>query len=87
MAHINESREATEKMNIQGGDHGERTVNTVDYRTSAGQAQEQEPVQVVHQSHLPTTTTNSNTSGGILVGAANAVASTLQSAKEAISGK
>ncbi|XP_050384628.1 uncharacterized protein LOC126801197 [Argentina anserina] len=60
----------------------ETKVNKVDNRSSAGQGQEQRNVQVIHQSHpspIP------NTSGGVLTGAAAAVASTLKSAKEAIS--
>jgi len=58
----------------------ERKVETVDYRSSAGQGQEERNVQVIHQPQ-------SNTSGGVLAGAAAAVASTLQSAKDAISKK
>ncbi|XP_004511887.1 uncharacterized protein [Cicer arietinum] len=58
----------------------ERKVETVDYRSSAGQGKEERNVQVVHQPH-------SKTSGGVLTGAADAVASTLQSAKDAISKK
>uniref|UniRef100_A0A5B6YYJ9 Uncharacterized protein n=1 Tax=Davidia involucrata TaxID=16924 RepID=A0A5B6YYJ9_DAVIN len=67
----------TETTNAQG--QTERRVDTVDYRTSAGQPEEQKPVQVVHQ-------LDSSTSGGILSGAAAAVATTLEAAKEAISG-
>ncbi|TKY70613.1 hypothetical protein E2542_SST06904 [Spatholobus suberectus] len=58
----------------------EKKVATVDYRSSAGQGQEERNVQVIHQPH-------SNTSGGVLAGAAAAVATTLQSAKDAISKK
>ncbi|KAK9949016.1 hypothetical protein M0R45_004564 [Rubus argutus] len=60
----------------------ETKVNTVDNRSSVGKGQEQRNVQVVHQSHPLLI---KNTSGGVLTGAAAAVASTLQSAKEAIS--
>jgi len=58
----------------------EKKVETVDHRSSAGQGQEERNVQVIHQPH-------SKTSGGVLTGAAAAVASTLQSAKDAISKK
>lgn len=61
----------------------ERKVETVDYRSSAGQGQEERNVQVIHQPHSTTTAT----SGGVFAGAAAAVASTLQSAKDAISKK
>ncbi|KAL6277607.1 hypothetical protein ACE6H2_021208 [Prunus campanulata] len=57
-------------------------VNTVDIRSSAGQDHEQRNVQVVHQPHPSAKT---NTSGGVLTSAAAAVATTLQSAKDAIS--
>ncbi|KAM5576657.1 hypothetical protein ABKV19_007484 [Rosa sericea] len=60
----------------------ETKVNTVDNQSSAGQGQEQRNVQVVHQSHPSPI---ANTSGGVLTSAAAAVASTLRSAKEAIS--
>jgi hypothetical protein len=58
----------------------ERKVETVDHLSSAGQGQEQRNVQVIHQPH-------SKTSGGVLTGAAAAVVSTLESAKDAISKK
>ena len=67
-----------EIVNAQNG--MEKKVETVDYRSSAGQRQEERNVQVIHQPH------STNTSGGVLAGAA-AVASTLQSAKDAISKK
>ena len=70
-------------MNSQ--DQMERTVNAVDYRSSAGQGQEQKQVQVVHQPHP--LAEDSTTSGGVLASAAASVVSTLQSAKEAISRK
>ncbi|CAJ1929473.1 unnamed protein product [Sphenostylis stenocarpa] len=56
----------------------EKKVETVDYRSSAGQGQEERNVQVIHQPH------STNTSGGVLAGAAAAVASTLQSAQNKI---
>ncbi|KAK4841071.1 hypothetical protein QYF36_024932 [Acer negundo] len=74
-----QARKETECVNEQGGIE-RRVVETTDYRSSAGQAQELRTVEVIHQSHP-------NTSGGLLVGAAAAVESTFQSAKEAISGK
>ncbi|XP_057481125.1 uncharacterized protein LOC130768139 [Actinidia eriantha] len=74
---------ATETMNSQ--DQRERTVNAVDYRSSVGQGQEQKPVQVVHQPHP--LAADATTSSGVLAGAAASVASTFQSAKEAISRK
>ncbi|KAH7566632.1 hypothetical protein ACOSP7_023214 [Xanthoceras sorbifolium] len=77
-----QAKSETESVNEQG--EVERRVETRDYQTSAGQVQEQRTVQVIHQSHPKTTP---NTSGGLLAGAAAAVESTLQSAKEAISGK
>ncbi|KHN36261.1 hypothetical protein glysoja_003384 [Glycine soja] len=55
----------------------EKKVETVDYRSSAGQRQEERNVQVIHQPH------STNTSGGVLA----AAATTLQSAKDAISKK
>ncbi|KAG7539414.1 hypothetical protein ISN44_As13g030640 [Arabidopsis suecica] len=51
---------------------------TTEHRSSAGKGSEQSNVEVVHQSHP-------KTSGGVLVGAAAAVESTLKSAKEVIS--
>ena len=59
-----------------------KVVDTVDYRSSAGQLQEERNVQVIHESHP---TQRSATSGGVLTGAAAAVSSTLQAAKNAIS--
>ncbi|EOA14911.1 hypothetical protein CARUB_v10028241mg [Capsella rubella] len=53
-------------------------VETTDHRSSAGKASEQKNVEVVHEFHP-------KTSGGVLVGAAAAVESTLESAKEVIS--
>ncbi|KAK0603501.1 hypothetical protein LWI29_005612 [Acer saccharum] len=78
-----QARKETESVNEQGGIE-RRVVETTDYRSSAGQAQELRTVEVIHQSHP---NTNPNTSGGLLAEAAAAVESTLQSAKEAISGK
>ncbi|XP_055802902.1 uncharacterized protein LOC129872072 [Solanum dulcamara] len=60
----------------------ERRVETVDYQSSVGQGQEQRPVEVIHQTQI-----QSNTSGGVLANAAASVASTLESAKRAISRK
>ncbi|CAN0885763.1 hypothetical protein LINGRAHAP2_LOCUS15202 [Linum grandiflorum] len=55
----------------------------MDYKSSAGQGegQEMKKVEVIHK-----TQPKSNTSGGVLASAAASVATTLQSAKEAISG-
>ncbi|KAK7382112.1 hypothetical protein VNO80_00817 [Phaseolus coccineus] len=74
-------------MNQQSKDEGinasiEKKVESVDYRSSAGQEQEARNVEVTHQPH-----STKNTSGGILAGAAAAVTSTLQSAKDAVSKK
>ncbi|TMW91376.1 hypothetical protein EJD97_014417 [Solanum chilense] len=60
----------------------ERRVESVDYQSSVGQGQEQRPVEVIHQPQI-----QSNTSGGVLANAAASVASTLESAKRAISRK
>ncbi|CAN1310076.1 hypothetical protein LINPERPRIM_LOCUS27941 [Linum perenne] len=59
----------------------ETKVNSVDYRSSAGQGQGQEPkkVEVIHQ-------TRYNTSGEVLASTTTSVATTLQSTKEASSG-
>ncbi|CAA2964782.1 uncharacterized protein LOC111401993 [Olea europaea var. sylvestris] len=65
----------------------EKKVETVDFRSSAGRDQEQKAVQVIHQPHPQPPAAASNTSGGVLTNAAASVASTLQSSKEAISGK
>ncbi|KAF3439011.1 hypothetical protein FNV43_RR17286 [Rhamnella rubrinervis] len=62
-----------------------KVVDTVDYLSSAGQGQERRHVQVTHQLHPSENSTT--TSGGVLAGAAAAVSSTLQSAKDAISQK
>lgn len=56
----------------------------MEYWSSPGQGQEVRSVQVIHQPH---SSGNSTTSGGLLVGAAAAVASTLQSIKDASSAK
>ncbi|KAK9285984.1 hypothetical protein L1049_025187 [Liquidambar formosana] len=77
------ANKGNETVNAQGA--VETKVDTIDYRSSAGQGQEQRNVQVIHQSHP--TAGDSAASGGVLAGAAAAVASTLQSAKEAISRK
>lgn len=63
-------------------------MDSVDHRSSAGQGQEQKPVQVTHQPQpapAPAPAKKSNTSGGVLENAAASVATTLQSAKQAIS--
>ncbi|KAF5752872.1 hypothetical protein HS088_TW01G00790 [Tripterygium wilfordii] len=60
----------------------ERRVETTDFRSSAGQGQEQRDVQVIHEPKI-----DSKTSGGTLAGAAAAAATALQSAQNAISGK
>lgn len=60
----------------------ETKVNTVDYRSSAGQEQpHKEDVQVVHQ-----TQPGDEKTGGPLASAAAAVKNTVQSAKDAVSG-
>ncbi|KAI3451981.1 hypothetical protein Pfo_008646 [Paulownia fortunei] len=81
------SASANKGTNTSGAQRqAEKKVETVDFFTSAGQGQEQiQPVQVVHQPHSPPA--GSNTSGSILANAAASVASTLQSAKDAISEK
>ncbi|KAJ7944468.1 Small GTPase superfamily, ARF type [Quillaja saponaria] len=71
----------SETVNINGAT--ESKVDTKDYHSSAGQGQEERNVQVVHQPHP---SKGSTTSGGVLAGAAAAVESTLESAKDAISG-
>ncbi|KAH0700455.1 hypothetical protein KY285_014704 [Solanum tuberosum] len=59
-------------------------MESMNYESSVGQGQEQEqrPVEVIHQPQI-----QSNTSGGVLANAAASVASTLESAKRAISRK
>ncbi|CAN1310074.1 hypothetical protein LINPERPRIM_LOCUS27941 [Linum perenne] len=76
-----------EKSHGGGSAMAETKVNSVDYRSSAGQGQGQEPkkVEVIHQTPTPSQP-KSNTSGGVLASAAASVATTLQNAKEAISG-
>ncbi|KAA0066419.1 uncharacterized protein E5676_scaffold602G00210 [Cucumis melo var. makuwa] len=74
-----------ERRNAQGQGQVEKRVETVDYRSSVGQGLEKRNVQVVHVPH--SSSENFATSGGVLAGAAAAVANTLQSAKEAISRK
>lgn len=76
-------QEETGAVNAQG--QVERRVDTVDYRTSAGGAVDQKPVQVIHQQH--DSSTDSNTSGGVLANAAASIASTLESAKQALARK
>ncbi|KAL0450390.1 UNVERIFIED_CONTAM: hypothetical protein Slati_1595400 [Sesamum latifolium] len=62
-----------------------KKVETVQIHSSPGQDQEQiQPVEIVHQPHSQPAAA-SNTSGGTLSNAAASVASTLESAKEAIS--
>ncbi|XP_022752089.1 uncharacterized protein LOC111300735 [Durio zibethinus] len=76
-----QSKKGSETTNAQG--EVERKVETLDHRSSAGKGQEPKSVQVIHQ-HLQS---NQNTRGGVLTGAAAAVVSTLESAKDAISRK
>lgn len=72
-----------ETTTAQGGvEGGERRVETTSYESLAGQGQQVRSVEVVHQPHPRK---SPNTSGGVLEGAAAAVETTLQSAKEAIS--
>ncbi|XP_031737171.1 uncharacterized protein LOC105434696 [Cucumis sativus] len=78
-----QANKEVERRNAQG--QVEKRVETVDYRSSVGQGLEKRNVQVVHLPH--SSTENFATSGGVLAGAAAAVANTLQSAKEAISRK
>lgn len=56
----------------------------MEYWSSPGHSQEVRSVQVIHQPH---SSGNSNTSGGLLAAAAVAAAATLQSVKDASSGK
>ncbi|WCJ31269.1 hypothetical protein M5689_012775 [Euphorbia peplus] len=63
----------------------EKRIETVDYRSSAGQGQELRTVEVIHQCHAPKKTPN--TSGGVLASAAESVASSLQSARDIITRK
>ena len=71
-----------ENLAVNSKGETQRSVETVDYQSSAGQSQDQKkPVQVIHQPHA----SKSNTSGGVLANAAASVATTLQSAKEAMS--
>ncbi|OMP01925.1 hypothetical protein COLO4_11479 [Corchorus olitorius] len=71
----------SETTNEQGA--VEKKVETVQYFSSAGKPQETKSVQVIHQ--IPQS--NQKTSGSVLTGAAAAVVSTLESAKDAISRK
>ncbi|XP_050935390.1 uncharacterized protein LOC103501120 isoform X2 [Cucumis melo] len=80
-----QANKALERRNAQGQGQVEKRVETVDYRSSVGQGLEKRNVQVVHVPH--SSSENFATSGGVLAGAAAAVANTLQSAKEAISRK
>ena len=59
-----------------------RRLDTVDFRTSAGEPQEERKVQVIHLSHP---TQGSKTSEGVLAGAVAVVVTDLKSAKGAIS--
>ncbi|XP_028764148.1 uncharacterized protein LOC114722308 [Neltuma alba] len=63
-----------------------KRVETVEYRSSAGQGLQERKVEVIHKPHF-SEASKSNTSGGVLAGAAAAVASTLQSAQDALSQK
>ncbi|GLU20074.1 hypothetical protein SLE2022_362890 [Rubroshorea leprosula] len=74
-------RKESDIKDADGGAVG-KNVETVEIRSSPGRGQEQRTVQVTHQVHQKS---NTNTSGGVLQGAAAAVASTLESAKNVIS--
>ncbi|KAI9201163.1 hypothetical protein LWI28_019292 [Acer negundo] len=78
------STEGTEEKNKQGD--AETTVETTDYRTSAGET-DPTPVKVgvVHLTRKDSPEVGSK-GGGILTGAADAIVKTVESAKEAISG-
>ncbi|OIT27072.1 PREDICTED: uncharacterized protein LOC109214460 [Nicotiana attenuata] len=78
------ANKGTQDVNAQN--RTERRVESLDYQSSVGQMQEQRPVEVIHQPHISSTPV-SNTSGGVLANAAASVASTLESAKRAISRK
>ncbi|XP_022149538.1 uncharacterized protein LOC111017948 [Momordica charantia] len=81
-----QAKKEEEEGNGQG--QLEKRVNTVEYWTSAGQGQEQRNnVQIVHHVHPQSHPSPYATSGGVLAGAAAAIANTLQSAKDAISRK
>ncbi|XP_059293557.1 uncharacterized protein LOC132046815 [Lycium ferocissimum] len=77
------ANKGTQDVNAQN--QMERRVETLDYQSSVGQGQEQRPVEIIHQPQISTPL--SNTSGGVLSNAAASVASTLESAKRAISRK
>ncbi|KAK0577136.1 hypothetical protein LWI29_028320 [Acer saccharum] len=78
------STEGTEEKNEQGD--VKTTVETTDYRTSAGET-EPTPVKVgvVHLTNQDSPEAGSK-GGDILTGAADAIVKTVESAKEAISG-
>ena len=65
----------------------ESKVSTVDYRTSAGQGQEKRDVQVIHKSHPSENSSTGSGGAGVLAGAVAAAAVSIQSAKDAMSGK
>ncbi|KAK6938638.1 hypothetical protein RJ641_032146 [Dillenia turbinata] len=69
----------TERVNEEGA--VERKVETVDYRSSPGEAQEPGVARVTltHEPH--------HSRGGVLAGAAAAISKTFQSAKNTITGK
>ncbi|QDP16888.2 hypothetical protein Tsubulata_009121 [Turnera subulata] len=62
----------------------EKRVETIEHRSSPGQPQEVRRVEVVHQ---PQPSKNANTTGKLLENAAASVVSTLDSAKQVLSGK
>lgn len=75
---------------VQGDGEGdvvkETRVETVDFQSQAGQGgAKKEPVQVVHQHH-PSSATGGST-GGVVSSAASAVARSIESAKEMLTGK
>ncbi|PHT56727.1 hypothetical protein CQW23_05213 [Capsicum baccatum] len=79
------ANKGTQDLNAQK--QMETRVETLDYQSSVGQGQEQRPVEIIHQQQTQVSTPQSNTSGGVLTNAAASVASTLESAKRAISRK
>ncbi|KAF3639615.1 hypothetical protein BC332_05547 [Capsicum chinense] len=79
------ANKGTQDLNAQK--QMETRVETLDYQSSVGQGQEQRPVEIIHQQQTQVSTPQSNTSGGVLANAAASVASTLESAKRAISRK
>ncbi|KAK2967632.1 hypothetical protein RJ640_030503 [Escallonia rubra] len=73
-------------VDAQSRDGNKVVVEAVDYRSSAGQGQEQRPVEVIHEPHSATPDV-ARIGGGILASAAASVSATLRSAKEVLSKK